>query len=803
MFRNHLKTAIRLFARNKVYSIINLVGLSLALMMCFFAYLYIQDEYSYDQFHSNSERLYLINRVDYSQDNIDNTRAGMLTTKNIEGISKSPVLNLPFFDEVESSIPEIEKLVRIETNYSSVLKEGKSSFEYTQFVDEDFFDVMGFEFLYGDRKTALSELGYAVVSEDFAMKQFGEVNVVGQELLVAGEPNKTYIIKGVISSAHKSVINTNLLVRIENSYYFKNNQDNRSYNAVSAFVLLNEANQPDEAGKKIRQLDVDYRGPERMNAQRDMLKLNEDNPVVDYELKEISGIYLDPTIPYGRSSSPAYSLILAGIAFIILIIACINYLSICIASSAGRRSEIAIRKVVGARGLHLKGQFYAESLVLTLLAVLMGFTLTQGLMPLFNELAGKEFELSVMANAQLLLYGLAFGLLLTLLAGGLPAQILSRFKVISGLKGKGTHRIKPGLIRGMVVFQFTICLVFITTGLMMRKQFNYISNKDLGFDKEQVVYINGVWGKTHLFKEELAKYPSIVNSAGSTGVFVGSSSFGSTVINGVQHSVRSVRMDEDLFSTLGLELIDVDGIPGIDIADLPEDKALYNETYYNTLKEDTAMFRQTLPQIAGVVKDFHFESLQREIRDITFRKSTTGGLSTLFVKIAPNQTEDGLAAIRETYLKLTEEPLEEISFLDNYLNSRYKDSQRWQKMVNVAAAIGVLIACIGLFGLTGIGMVNQLKELSIRKVLGAGHKEITYTLNRQSFLLIAVSSVISIPISYYLMESWLGSFAYHVSITADLFAFAVVLLVVITLITVTYHSVKVILTNPANILRNE
>ncbi|HEY9117122.1 MAG TPA: FtsX-like permease family protein, partial [Roseivirga sp.] len=312
-----------------------------------------------------------------------------------------------------------------------------------------------------------------------------------------------------------------------------------------------------------------------------------------------------------------------------------------------------------------------------------------------------------------------------------------------------------------------------------------------------------VWGKTHLFKEELAKHPAIINASGASGLFVGSSSFGSIVINGVQSRVRSVRMDKDLFKTLGLQTIDVEGIPSVDLTDFTGDIELYNETYYNALKEDSAMFQSSLPKISGVVKDFHFESLQSEIGNITFRIAETNGLSTLFVKIAPNQVEAGLSAIQEAYLKLTEQPLEEVRFLDSYLNSRYKDSQRWQKMVNVAAAIGVLIACIGLFGLTGIGMVNRLKELSIRKVLGAGHQEIAYTLNKQTLILILISAAISIPISYYLMDSWLSNFAYHVRITADMFAFAIGLLLVITILTITYHSIKVILANPAKYLRNE
>lgn len=801
MLRNHFKTAFRLFVRNKVYTIINLLGLSLALMICFFAYLYIQDELSYDAFHENSDRIFLINQLNYAKD-VTEVEPSIFSFESLEGVNKSPVLNLPFLQQAEANIPEIESLVRIESNYTKLIKDGNDFNEYTQYVDQDFFKVLGFEFLYGDPNQALDDLSSVVVSEDFAMKHFGRRDVIGEEIVMTS-PNATYIINGVLSNSQKSVIYTNLFKRIEHSFYFKNNQDNWNYNAVSAFVLLNNVESAAVVNKKLREIELEHRGEQRLDGQRQMLKLSANNPVFEYQLKSIDGIFLDPTIPYGKSSSPVYSLILAGIALVILAIACINYLSISIASAASRRSEIAIRKVIGANVIHLKSQFYAESFILTSIAVFVGFTLTQALMPSFNELAGKEFDGGLFANLQLFGFGLFFGFILGFIAGGYPAQILSRFKVLSGLKGKGSHKIKPKLISTMVIFQFTLCLVFITTSLMMKKQFNYILQKDLGFDKEQVVYVNGVWGKSHLFKEELAKYTSVSNVSGASGIFVGGNSFGSIVLNGVQHQVRSVRMDADLLNTLGLEILDIDGIPKTDINNLTEGKELVNESYYNAIQADTLMSGNMNPRIAGVVKDFHFESLQNEIGFITFYKATTEGLSTLFVKLVPNQIEEGMAAIREAYSLLTEKPLEEISFLDTYLNSRYKDSQKWQRIVNISATAGMLIACIGLFGLTGIGMANQQKELSIRKVLGASYKDITISLNRQSFMLILFSTIVSIPISYYLMESWLSSFAYHVSISADLFAFSFIILTLITILTVTYHSFKVILANPTDILRNE
>ena len=273
--------------------------------------------------------------------------------------------------------------------------------------------------------------------------------------------------------------------------------------------------------------------------------------------------------------------------------------------------------------------------------------------------------------------------------------------------------------------------------------------------------------------------------------------------NNLENRISFISIDSDFFQTLGVDLVDVEGVQSVEKEQMASGMSFLNESYLNALKADSLMYAESIASIDGVVVDFHFESLQNEIASQKFEITEPGRLSTLFVKLRPNQIEEGLSAIRESYAKITEKPLEEVKFLDEFLNSRYEDSRKWQRIVNISASIGLLIACIGLFGLTGMGMANQMKELSIRKVLGANARDLAYALNRQSFILIIVASVISIPVSYYLIKRWLNDFAYHVDITAQVFAVSILLLVLITLITVTYHSIKVIFTNPVNILRNE
>ncbi|PWL28630.1 ABC transporter permease [uncultured Roseivirga sp.] len=804
MIRNHFKIALRLFTKQWVYTVINLLGLSLALMICFFSFLYIQDEQSYDKFHKDADRVFSINKIRYTKD-VENIEPDLLDTEPIDGISKSVANSLPFLKQAETNIPEIESLVKIQAGYITVKTQEEETSELAQYVDEAFFEVLDYRFIHGNQNEALPGLNSAVVSDKFAMKYFGKLNAIGELVKIKGEANEGFLVTGVISTSENSIINRNIFLRIENSTYYKNSYyDSWSFNAFSAFIKLNDPKNQALVAEKLREIEVSHDGLDQLEGQREMLNLGAENPVYSYQLKPISGIYLDPTLTFfGERSSMLYSLILAGISLIILLIACINYLAISITSSAGRRSEMAIRKVIGANVFHLRTQFYAESLLQVLVAVLLGFTLTQAFLPLFNELSNKQFNLSVLENFSLLVFGLAFGVALTFFAGGYPAQILSRFKVLPGLKGNGSHKIKSKLIQAMVVFQFAICLTFISTGLVMRKQFEFINSKQLGFDKEQVVYVQGVSGKTDLLKEELSKYPSVSGSAGGTGLFVGSMMNTTDVINGIENKISYTSVDADFFETMGIEFMDVSGIASIKDGQLASGMRFMNQRYYEALKEDTAKLNAHIKSTKGVIRDFHFESLLNEITPQVFEIEDSRGLSTLFVRLSPNQIAEGIEAIKDSYAKVTEKPLKEVKFLDEFLESKYEDSQKWQKIVNVSASIGILIASIGLFGLTGIGMANQMKELSIRKVLGADSKEIAYTLNKQSLVLIVIASIISIPLSYSLMKGWLSGFAYHVDISADLFALSVFLLIIITAITVTYHSIKVIFTNPVNILRNE
>lgn len=802
MFKNYFRTAFRIHVKNRLYSFINFIGLSIALMMCFLVYLFVQDEFSYDNFHEDGDRLFLFHSINYKADN-PQLEAGFWDVEPLDGVRKSATTNLPFLKLIESTLPEIDNITRIETQGMTVIRDGEESSERVHYVDRNFFENFTYKFLTGSKQIALKDISDVVITKDFAIKHYGTVDVIGQDLIAFGEPNKIYKVTGVIELPHNTMLDLNIIAPVENSYYFKRDQDNWNYYAISAFFKLKDGAQTEAVNTKVRDIYLNHLGEKRLEGQREMLNLSEDNPVYEFGLKNVSDVYLDPTIRFNKSSSALYSYILIAIAVVILLIASINYLSISIASSAGRRIEIAIRKVAGANAPQLKMQFYLEALTLTLLAVIGGFTLMQALLPVFNEMAGKALLPTVNENIMLLSYGFMFGLFISVIAGGYPAQILAKFKVLSGLKGQTTSKVSPGLIRGMMIFQFTLCLVFISFSIVMQKQFKYINNKDLGFDQDQVVMVGGLWGQAELVKQELSKYSSVAKAGTSNGVFIGGSSFGSLVVNGEENRIRRVRVGQEFFETLGMSFVDRIGYPAPNNGLLTEGKMYMNETYFDLIQTDSSTFNIFKDRIGGIIKDFHFESLQTAIYPIAFELAKPEVLSTLFVKLESETIDDGIESIKAAYESVTGDELSEVRFMDDFLATRYKDSKRWQRIIDASTTLGILIASIGLFGLTGINMTNRLKEISIRKVLGANFNQISFILNRQTLILILIASIISIPISYQLITQWLEAFAYHVSVSAELYVFSVLLLVVIALVTVLFHSVKSMRANPADVLRNE
>ena len=799
MLFNHFKIAWRVFMRRKLYGVINMLGLSVGIGFSLIVILFVNDEFHYDTFHEKADRLYMLHSLEFRNEDL-NTEPGLFDTKPLENVGKSTSMSLAFASLIEENVPEVEKLIRLEMNYTSIELDNKLQTERIHYVDPAFFEYFDYEFVQGDASTALRELDNIVITDEIAMTYLGRLDVVGELFQLNGQNGTTYKIGGVIEKPLNSILQLDVVLRQEKSYVYEERND-WSYAANNLFLLINEGADPAVAAKKIDQL---YRTEKAdwVNNYKEYRKLSEANPGISYGLINIQDLYLDPTIPYGPSSSPLYSYLLIGVAAIILIIACINYVSISISLSSARSTEVALRKVMGSGRRSINMQFYTEAFLTSFIAILIGYSLMQLSLPLFNELAEKKLAISGTDHLLALGAGLVLTLLISVLAGSVPARIMSGLSIVKSLKSHASHRINSHLIRGLVVFQFTLCIFFIGIGLTMRQQFEYIANADLGYDQEQLVYIPSAWGITDKLKAEYDKEPSIAYSSGVSGLFGSGGSLGRILVKGKEYTTKRVMVDYDFIETLGLELIWGRDFDRERNRETEMEKSIINETMHRYILEDT-LNASRMDGVIGIVKDFNFRSLDTEIGPISFNLNNPNTIGTMFARIAPGKTKEGVAALNAGYEAIRPNGTGEVKFMDDYLDKQYANFYRWSKVIDLASIITVLIAASGLFGLTAINVMNRMKEMGIRKVLGAKLGNMLLLLNRQTIWLLLGATLLAFPLWYYFASSWLESFAYHASLGIGLFIGATALCLVIVLLTISFHGVRTSRIDPTQLLRDE
>lgn len=800
MLLNNLKIAFRIFTRHRLYGIINVACLSVASAFCLFAAIYVRDEFSYDKFHANGDDIYALYRMDFKADNV-NPEPGLFDTSPIEGVTKSLSNSLPFITLLSEGIPELESLITSEYNSTQIQKDGKNLSEGVRYVGETFFTTFSFDFIHGDAFTALSDPSKVVITEEVAIRYFGQTEVLGKAFRIGTTEPKEYLISGVIRKPENSSISLNIVLRSEQSANYKQHKDNWGYSSTVAFLHLKEGTDPSLVEEKVNSIYKE-RFQDRINGQRKALSLSDDNPVVQYGLKNIEDLYLDPSLRFGKSSSPLYSYVLIGVALMITLIACLNYSAINISLINTRLAEVTIRKVVGSSKRQLVAQFFTETFLVALIAMLVGYSLMQLLLPLFSDLTSKVIVFSLADHMIFLAGAVVAALFLGMLAGAYPALLLAGIKLSQGLKGRSTYRIKPRLIQTMVVFQFMLGIFFIAMSSTMRQQLKYINSKDLGFDKEQVAYISNAWGITPKLKQVFNTEPSIINSVGAGGIFDSGKSLSTIVSREIEYRVNNILVDYDFFKTMGVSFVSGRAFDPALSREAEAQKFIVNERLYDIVKEDT-LFNSLTDNVIGIVKDFHFESLNQQIEPMMFSLMDPNYLSVMYVKLRANGIEEGLAAMKRGWDEVAPEREFDYKFLDKYLEANYKDSQRWGKIIDISAIIAVIIACSGLFGLTGIHVMNRTKEIGIRKVLGANLGSLLFLLNKQTLLLILLASALSFPAWTYFSNQWLESYAYHVSLGAWVFILSGIACLLIVLLTVSFHGFRTSRINPAQLLRDE
>lgn len=801
MLHNYLTIAFRTLAHNKVYSIINVVGLSIGLAAAMLIMLYTKDEVSYDQFHANNPHIYRVTSKSITPEGVESVQGN---TGHFQG---------PKFS---AGVPEIRSYVRYKGHRNDI-KEGTEVKSYESFVtDSSFFSVFSFPLVSGNPSTALKAPKSVVISEKMAKKYFRTTNALGKTLLVKdtyGDEIKfePYTITGVSKNCpQNSSIKFDLL--FPNIVSEKEMATNENWFNIfqNTFVVL----QPNVNIKKVEAtMNRIYQADAKETIKMVAEKYGDKNKVI-YTLQPFTDMHLSKDLPAQNglqdSSNPMFSYILSGIALFILLIACINFVNLTVARSLKRAKEIGVRKVVGGGRWQLMMQFLGESFILCFAAFAFSLALVQLVLPIFNELSNKSLSFAYLLDIKLILGYIGIFIVTGLLAGFYPALVLSNYNPVQTLYSRFNLSGKNYLQKGLVVLQFSLASFLIIATLTIYSQFNYLTHKDLGYSDKNVITINKSQmsrNEAKLLKEELLKSPHIVDVAPKNGGGWGTAA----KVNGeTQQSFAYETVDASYFPLLQISIIKGRNFS----ANFPTDSTksvLVNEAFVKK-----AGWKNPLGQIVdfwynegekytviGVVKNYHFESLNSEINPQLFTMKPGNRYGKAFIKIKPGTATASLGHIEKTYKKLFPITPYEYRFMDEENQKQYESEAKWKQIMLFGAILTIFISCIGLFGLATLSAERRTKEIGIRKVLGASVASITTLLSSDFLKLVSFSFIFAFPAAYYAIKEWLQNYPYRIDISAWTFVIAAVLSILIAFLTVSFQSIRAALSNPVKSLKSE
>ncbi len=793
MFRNYFKIALRNLWKHKAFSAINILGLSVGMTACFLIFMYVKFELSYDNFHTKAERTYRVVTDLKTPSDLINT--------------SGPAWAVP--PNIKRDFPEVEDFVRFSQN-SFLLRKGDVKFQETEsaYADSSFFKVFDFKLLKGNPNTALSEPLSIVLSESAAKKYFGKENPLGQTLLFTGESLSAKVTGVMEDFPENSQMRADLLVSMSTlTKNFNPQLDEQWSNYGSwAYIVVKPGTDPNSLVKKF---------PEFLE-RRNGAEMKESQMYPTILLEPLKDVYLYSTRDGQKTGNINNVYIFSIIAIFILAIACINFVNLTTARSAERAKEVGIRKVVGALREQLASQFIGESVIICIIAFVLTFLLTWSLIPLFNQLAGKTVIDGLAGELRYtgLLLGAAAAV--GLIAGFYPALVLSSFQPIRVLKGRFTSGSRGKFLRkGLVVIQFSISIALITGTLVVYQQMNYMRNRNLGFNKDQmlVVTTNGDPG-SEAFKQSLLGIPSIKSVALSSSV-PGSGNPGA-------YSEIENKSGQLQIANLDLYFVDFDYIPNYKmqmVAGRPFSRDFMTDTTQAMVLNERAvkLFGYASPQeavgrrfkqwgregrIIGVVKDFHFRSLQEEIKPLSMRIEP-GGYSMVSMNVAGNNLPSTLAAVENKWKTAVPNRPFEYFFLDEFFDRQYRAEERFGNLFLYFAILAIFISCLGLLGLASYSTYQRTREIGIRKVMGASVSGIVNLLSKEFVQLLLIAFLIATPLAWIVMNRWLEDFSYRIPVSWWVFLVAGVIALVVALFTVSFQAIKAAVANPVSSLRTE
>ena len=810
MFRNFLKVAIRNLWKNKAFSIINIAGLSVGLAVCLLIILYVKDELSYDKFYAQSENIYRID-ADISFNGTQFTSA----------VSPAPVA-----PTLKKDWPQIVQYTRLRNFGDILIKKDNQNIrdEHAVFADSTFFQVFSTPMISGNRLTALNEPNSIVIDETTAKKYFNSVDVLGKTLYVDNTTSCkiTGVIKDMPPQSH---FHFSFIRPMHDTWH--DDQGDWLSNNYPTFVLV----RPGVTRASLQSAVDGVIGKYLVNQLDQFLHmsaadLKKSGNHFIYPVMPLTDIHLNSNKSYEfePNSSITYVYIFSIIAVFILLIACVNFMNLSTARSSNRAKEVGIRKVAGSTKSSLVSQFLTESVLTSFLSLLLAIGIAALLLPFFNQLAGKQMAVWTLFSTWLMPVLLALIVIVGCVAGSYPAFYLSSFQPSQVLKGSIAKGFKSSWLRsGLVVFQFFISISLIIGTVVIYNQLSYIRSREIGYKRDQVMVVNNAWAldkNLKTFRQEMLKISGVQNSsiAGSLPTETSYNQngwFKDPTLDAKQVNIMTdFYVDENYIPALGMQMAAGRNFSKDFISD--STALIVNETaakllgFKNPLNQTLyrpagyaadGRFNSKAFHIIGVVKDFNFNSMHDKVGPMVIEHNDVWG------KIAMRVNSKNIqATIREVENKWNSmspgQPIQ-YSFLDADFNKIYNADQRTGKLFITFAIFAIFIACLGLFGLVTYAAEQRVKEIGVRKVLGASVAEIVAMISKDFIRLVLIAFVVAFPVGWWMMNKWLEGFAYRISISWWVFVFAGVLTIAIALITVSVQAIKAALANPVTSLRSE
>lgn len=785
MLKNYIKVTFRNLRKTPAYSAVNILGLSVAVTCCILVFLFVQFETSYDSFHQKSDNIFFL----VNEDNSGGS--------NLTGITP-----LPYGPELSNQFPEIKDYVRITNRSGTVERNGNKFSETLTFTDPEFLLLFDFG-MQGNGTGKLLEPGDVILTASSAEKYFGSEDPVGKSISITidGQPEE-FTVRAIMKDAPpNSSVDFNILVSMDRFPLYDEYSDDLTTSVIHTWILTEKGTSVTDLQNKMSGY-LNDRWPESEGQAAPHIKM------IPLSSMHFTDLQFGP----GSPGNADLLWVMAAVVALILMISCINFMLLAIGRATKRGKEVGIRKILGANRSQVMRQFWGETFIQCLCAVGIGILLVELFLPTFNQLASTEMSLGLVGAVPIAVFALLLVLLLTFAAGLYPALIQSGFTPSENLY-KQTKFTGFGLLgRSLIVVQFSISIGLIVGTIAMFYQLDYLRNKPLGFDGDQVVMIPtgqvNAMPYLSIVRDEGRSYPGVISVSGTSISFTQGGAWGTKeiAVQGKTVTTRDYMVDQYYLETMGIDLINgrnlSDSFPSDPTESVIVNRAFVDEAGMEDPVGQIVEFRGQR-QIIGVVENFHHQSLHEQINPLALHASPGWPVMHVAVRVTPDRFTESIAFLEEKWEQVYGSGSFDYSFLDEQMDQIYQAEERWTEIISYLSILAVAIAAIGLFGLTSIALTNRSKEIGMRKVLGATASQVLMLVSKNFGGLFAISFLVATPLSYLAVQDWLGGYAYHVDLAWWMFGIAGIISLLVIMLAIGYQTFKVAFMSPLDSLRAE